>query len=250
MLKSRYDSLGPSRATHTNTIMEELKVHYDNYGNLVFSSEEERLRFERDMALRHMTRAENTIWNDSVKNRDEFLRTEAFSRLENSQSGTMVLDKRGAWHCVLDTPITEVYHFTPHRLHRMEGRYMIVFGCCKEPLEITDTEFSAKGMLIDKITQHTKQEVRLLVSKRHTNELLRQLVLKNVREMYLQFHFGWEKCESGWKFNIERDTTHSYRNLKWEASQLVIPAIPVKTAGAELVVGKQMAHFLGTITNR
>ena len=250
MLKSRYDSLDPSRATHTNTIMEELKVYYDNYGNLVFSSEEERLRYERDMALRHMTRAENTIWNDSVKNRDEFLRTEAFSRLENSQSGTMVLDKRGAWHCVLDTPITEVYHFTPHRLHRMEGRYMIVFGCCKEPLEITDTEFSAKGMLIDKITQHTKQEVRLLVSKRHTNELLRQLVLKNVREIYLQFHFGWEKCESGWKFNIERDTTHSYRNLKWEALQLVIPSIPVKTAGAELVVGKQMAHFLGTITNR
>ena len=250
MLKSRYDSLDPSRATHTNTIMEELKVHYDNYGNLVFSSEEERLRFERDMALRHMTRAENTIWNDSVKNRDEFLRTEAFSRLENSQSGTMVLDKRGAWHCVLDTPITEVYHFTPHRLHRMEGRYMIVFGCCKEPLEITDTEFSAKGMLIDKITQHTKQEVRLLVSKRHTNELLRQLVLKNVREIYLQFHFGWDKCESGWKFNIERDTTHSYRNLKWEALQLVIPEIPVNTAGAELVVGKQMAHFLGTITNR
>lgn len=128
MLKSRYDSLDPSRATHTNTIMEELKVYYDNYGNLVFSSEEERLRFERDMAVRHMTRAENTIWNDSVKNRDEFLRTESFSRLENSQSGTMVLDKRGAWHCVLDTPIMEVYHFTPHRLHRMEGRYMIAFG--------------------------------------------------------------------------------------------------------------------------
>ena len=29
----------------------------------------------------------------------------------------MVLDKRGAWHCVLDTPITEVYHFIPHEEH-------------------------------------------------------------------------------------------------------------------------------------
>ena len=225
-------------------------MYYNNYGNPAFSSQEEQWKFERDMELRNMKRAENTMWNDAIKNRDEYLRTEAFSRVESTQWGTVVPDKRGALHCVLDTPITEVYHFTPHRLHRMDGRYMIVFGCSKVPLEITDTEFSAKGMLIDKITQHTKQEVRLLVSKRHTNELLRQLVLKNAREIHLQFHFGWDKSESGWKFNIERNTTHSYRNLKWEELRIENPAIPVNTAGAELIVGKQMAHFVGTITNR
>lgn len=226
-------------------------MYYDNYGNLVFSSAEEKLKFESDMALRQIARADNTMWNDALKNRNEFLRAESFSRLETTQWGTVVPDKRGALHCVLDTSITEVYHFTPHRLHRMEGHYMIVFGCGKEPLEITDTEFSAKGMLIDKITQHTKLEVRLLVSKQHTNELLRQLVLRAAREISLRFYFGWEKdkVKGVWNYILDHETTHSYRNLKWQELQIGTPAIPVKTVGAELIVGKQMAHFVGTITN-
>ena len=41
-------------------------MYYNNYGNPAFSSQEEQWKFERDMELRNMKRAENTMWNDAI----------------------------------------------------------------------------------------------------------------------------------------------------------------------------------------
>lgn len=222
---------------------------YYNNGNQISFTEEEQQKLAKKMAVHHMERVDNAMWGDFVKNRDEYNRAEAFSQMETMRGRLLVTDKRGFLHCVLDTDITEVYHITPHGLHRAEGRYLIAFGCCAEPLEITDAEFAVKGTLIDKITRHTKMEVKLLVSKNHTAELLRQVILKNVREITVRFHFGWGKAKGRWVFNLDRDTTHSYRNANLEEMLAGKPALPVKTVTEELVAGKQMAHLFGTITN-
>lgn len=222
---------------------------YYNNGNQISFTEEEQQKLAKKMAVHHMERVDNAMWGDFVKNRDEYNRAEAFSRMETMRGRILVTDKRGFLHCVLDTDITEVYHITPHELHRAERRYLIAFGCCAEPLEITDAEFAVKGTLIDKITRHTKMEVKLLVSKNHTAELLRQVILKNVREIPVRFYFGWVKVRGEWVFNLDRDTTHSYRNADLEEMLAGKPALPVKTVTEELMAGKQMAHLFGTITN-
>lgn len=219
------------------------------YGNQVFFSEEEQQKLDKRRVEHHVERVDRAIWDDAKKNRDEFMRTEAFSNLETAMGRTLVRDKRGIWHCVLETDIREVYHIIPNTLHRAEGHYMILFGCSDIPLEITDAEFAVNGTLIDKIIQHTRLEVKLLVSRKHTAELLRQTILKIVRDVYVEFYFGWRKAKGTWVFDLNMDTTHSRRNMERDLLLATRPAIPAKTVTEELMAAKQMSHFFGTITN-
>lgn len=222
---------------------------YNDYGDRISFSVEEQVKLEKRRAERYVERCDQAAWDDTRKDREEFVRTEAFSKMETAMGRTLVMDKRGALHCVLETDIREVYHIIPDARHRAEAHYMILFGCSDIPLEITDAEFAVNGTLINKIIQHTKLDVKLLVSKKHTAELLRQIVLKNVREVIVQFYFGWLNGKGSWVFVLNGDTTHSRRNMERELLLHTKPAIHAKTVTEELMAAKQMSHFFGTITN-
>lgn len=222
---------------------------YCNNGTQVSFTAEEQQKMAKKMVQHQMERVDRTMWDDVLKNRNEYFRAEAFSQMETMNGRTLVMDKRGALHCVLDTDIREAYHIIPNSLHRTEGHYLIRFGCSDIPLEITDAEFAVNGTLIDKIIQHTRLEVKLLVSKKHTAELLRQMILKIVREVTVQFYFGWLKANGTWVFDLNGDTTHSRRNMERELLLATRPAIPAKTVTEELMASEQMAYFFATIAN-
>lgn len=65
------------------------------YGNQVFFSEEEQQKLDKRRVEHHVERVDRAIWDDAKKNRDEFMRTEAFSNLETAMGRTLVRDKRG-----------------------------------------------------------------------------------------------------------------------------------------------------------